>query len=383
MDTKTPSGTGMKPIEIFKPGTFTAMNGKKYTFSAAQVQELADSYKPEFADAPLVVGHPKLTSPRYGHAGKLFINATGVLCADPVDVVPEFAAAVAAKMYTNVSASIYLPDAPGNPTPGKHYLRHIGFLGGAAPAVKGLKSVEFSADQTGVADFSYDDRIVIQIFRRIREWIISTSGIEAADAVVSDYQLSDLADSNAREEIAAASAYPDFSNFNQPTEAELSQQKDLDALSAKLAADRAELEGRATAVAAKEAAIKKADHADFAAALCGNGQLLPVHKASVVEILSQLDAANQVADFAATDENHGKTGAALFKEFLAAQPKQVEFRRVSSEGERGAGAGVADFAVPAGCVVDSDGLETYRRAVEYQNAHPGTDLVTAAKAVSR
>jgi hypothetical protein len=382
MDTKTPGNTGMKPIEIFRPGTFTAMNGTKCTFSAAQVQELADTYKPEFSDAPLVVGHPKLTSPRYGHAGKLFINAAGVLCADAADVVPEFAAAVAAKMYTNVSASIYMPDAPGNPTPGKHYLRHIGFLGGAAPAVKGLKSVEFSADETGIADFSYSDRIVVQIFRRIREWIIETSGIDAADAIVSDYQLSDLADSNTRDELESSKAYAAFSDPNQPTEAELSQQKDLDAQSAKLIADRAELDNRAAKVAEQETAIKKAGHAEFAEGLCTSGQLLPAQKASVVEILSQLDTANQVADFAATDADHGKTGAELFKAFLSAQPKQVEFRRVSPTAVDGANTAIVDFALPAGCVVDAEGLDTYRRAQEYQKTHPGTDLITAAKAVS-
>ena len=34
--------------------------------------------------------------------------------------------------------------------PGKWYLRHVGFLGAAAPAVKGLKPVEFADDGGGV-----------------------------------------------------------------------------------------------------------------------------------------------------------------------------------------------------------------------------------------
>lgn len=382
MDTKTPGSNGMKPIEIFKPGTFTAMNGTKYTFTPAQVQELADTYKPDFADAPLVVGHPKLTSPRFGHAGKLFVNAAGVLCADAADVVPEFAAAVAARLYTNVSASIYLPDAPGNPTPGKHYLRHIGFLGGTAPAVKGLKSVEFSSDQTGVVDFSYEDRLIVQIFRRMRDWIISKDGVAAADGILPEYQLSDLADSNTREELTGAEPIAAFSNPTQTTEADLSQKEALDAQAAALLLQKTELDGRAATIAAQEATIRKAGHADFAEVLCASGHLLPAQKASVVEILTQLDAVNQVADFAVGDANHGKTGAALFKDFLAAQPKQVEFQRISKDGGDDTNQ-VADFAMPPGCVVDSEGLETLRKAQAYQKEHPGTDLVTAAKAVSR
>ena len=53
MDTLNP---GIKPIEIFKPGSFTAMNGQSYTFTAQQVRELADTYNPDFADAHCNLG---------------------------------------------------------------------------------------------------------------------------------------------------------------------------------------------------------------------------------------------------------------------------------------------------------------------------------------
>jgi hypothetical protein len=383
MDTKTPTpAKSIKPIEIFRPGSFIAMNGQKYTFTPEQVQELADTYKPDFADAPLVVGHPKLTSPRFGHAGKLYVNAAGVLCADATDVVPEFAEAVNAKHYPKVSASIYLPDAPGNPTPGKHYLRHIGFLGGAAPAVKGLKSVEFAAAEEGVVDFSYEDRQIVQMFRNMRDWFISTIGIDKADQILPTWTLDSLAESSIRDDIEESgnSTSPAFSHPTQPTEAELSQQKALDDQAAALALQKKELDDRAAAIALQEAGLKKTNHADFAEALCTEGRLLPAQKASVVEIMSQLDAANQVADFAAGDANHGKTGADLFKAFLSVQPKQVEFSRISKE--LGNAADVADFAAPPGSIVDPEGQELYRKAMAYQIAHPGIDLITAAKAVS-
>lgn len=372
MDTKT-----IKPIEIFKPGSFTAMNGQKHTFTAAQVKELADTYNPEFADAPLVVGHPKLTSPRFGRAGRLFVNEAGVLCAEPADVVPEFAEAVNAKQYPKVSASIYLPDAPGNPTPGKHYLRHIGFLGGAAPAVKGLKSVEFSADTAGVVDFSYDDRVVVSLFRRLRDWIVTKDGAETAQQILPDYQLDYLTEDAIRDELRD----PDPSFSNPPhTEDDLNTQEALAAREAALAQREQDLANRQAAIAAQEAAAKRSGHADFAEQLVVSGQLLPVQKESVVAILAQLDEANLVADFAEGHENHGKTGAELFKAFLSAQPKQVEFRRVSPTGKESGG--TAEFAAPPGYDVDPEGLAVMQKAQAYIQEHPGTDFIAAVKAVS-
>lgn len=383
MDTKQQGSNGIKPIEIFRPGTFTAMNGKNFTFTAQAVRELADTYNPSFADAPLVVGHPKLTSPRFGRAARLFVNDAGVLCAEADEVVPEFAEAVNARLYPKVSASIYLPDAPGNPTPGKHYLRHIGFLGGTPPAVKGLKSVEFAADATGIVDFSYEDRTYVGIFRRLRDWFVSKEGIDVAQTLIPDYQLDNLAEDAVRDELSGGSdGLPAFSSPNPlKTETTVDPNKAaLDAQAASLAQKEQALANREAELAKREAASKKAVHADFAEALVTVGQLLPAQKDDVVEILAQLDAVNQVADFAEGHANHGKTGADLFKAFLSAQPKQVEYRRVAPHS--GDSAGAADFAAPPGYEVDPEGLEIYRKAVEYQKQHPGTDLVTAAKAVA-
>lgn len=368
--------SGIKPIEIFKPGSFTAMNGQSYTFTAQQVRELADTYNPDFADAPLVVGHPKLTSPRFGRAGRLYVNDAGVLCAEADQVVPEFAEAVNSKLYPKVSASIYLPDAPGNPTPGKHYLRHIGFLGGAAPAVKGLKSVEFSADAAGIVCFGYEDRIIVGLFRRIRDWIIAKDGADTAQSILPDYQLDSLAEDAIRDDLASPN--PDFANPTLP-ENDVDK-KELEAREAALQRQQQEIDARTAAVAAQEAKMKQAGYVEFAESLCQSGQLLPVQKDAVVQILVQLDAVNQVADFAEGHANHGKTGADLFKDFLAAQPKQVVYGRVSQQ--PGGADAVADFAAPPGCEVDPQGLEIYRKAVAYQKQNPGTDLITAAKAVA-
>jgi hypothetical protein len=381
MDTKHPDSNGIKPIEIFKAGSFVAMNGQRYTFTAQHVQELADTYNPSFADAPLVVGHPKLTSPRFGRAGRLFINDAGVLCAEADEVVPEFAEAVNARLYPKVSASIYLPDAPGNPTPGKHYLRHIGFLGGAAPAVKGLKSVEFAADEAGILDFSYEARTIVSIFRRLRDWLVDKDGLDAAQKIIPDYQLDNLAEDAVRDEISGSDALPGFSNPDPQMETNVNKAA-LDAQAASLAQKESDLTNLAAQLAAREAALKKADHADFAEALVASGHLLPGQKDTVVVLLCQLDAANQVADFAEGHEHHGKTTADLFKAFLSSQPKQVVYGRVAPPAaDGGASSGTADFAAPPGYDVDPEGLAVVQKANAYMKEHPGIDFVEAVKAV--
>jgi hypothetical protein len=64
---------------------------------------------------------------------------------------------------------------------------------------------------------------------------------------------------------------------------------------------------------------------------------------------------------------------------LSAQPKQVEYGRVTQPSGK-AGAAV-DFAAPEGMQVDQEGLETLAKAQAYMKEHPGTDLINAVKAV--
>jgi hypothetical protein len=133
-------------IEIFRPGTFTSVEGVTVSYSAEDLAGIAGAYDPALFDAPLVVGHPALDDPAYGWVDRLEMDGDR-LVAVPRDVVPAFADLVAAKQYKKVSAQLYPANHPANPVPGKTYLKHVGFLGAAAPAVKGLRSVSFSEEQ--------------------------------------------------------------------------------------------------------------------------------------------------------------------------------------------------------------------------------------------
>lgn len=150
---------------------------------------------------------------------------------------------------------------------------------------------------------------------------------------------------------------------------------------AALAAKQKELDDREAALRVKEAAQTRTSIAEFAESLVTDGKLLPGQKAATVEILVQLEAANLVADFAAEDANHGKTGAALFRDFLSAMPKVIEFKRITQAGAETHTGGTADFAAPPGEAVDAEGLAIVEKANAYIVAHPGTKFIDAVKAV--
>lgn len=137
-------------IRIFRAGTFQDIHGTTHSFASSDLDDIVASYSADRDPAPLVIGHPQHDNPAYGWVGKLSREGD-TLVAEPSDVVPEFAEAVRAKRYRKVSASLYPPAHPGNPTPGHWNLKHVGFLGASAPAVKGLGTVSFSEADEGAA----------------------------------------------------------------------------------------------------------------------------------------------------------------------------------------------------------------------------------------
>lgn len=135
--------------------THTSVNGRVATFSEADVKAIAEGYDPQNYEAPVVIGHPKTDAPAWGWVKALrFVD--GALKAVLHRVSPEFAAMVKDGKFRNRSVALYAPEAPGNPTPGKAALKHLGFLGATPPAVKGLKPLAFADDDQADA-FEFAD----------------------------------------------------------------------------------------------------------------------------------------------------------------------------------------------------------------------------------
>ena len=130
------------PIDIFRTGTFAPMQGGSISFSQDDLQNIANTYNFGDAPAPVVIGHPKTDTPAYGWVEKLFVEGDK-LKATISNATADFVEMVKDGRYKKVSASLFKPDAPNNPKPGNWHLKHLGFLGAAAPAVSGLKPVAF------------------------------------------------------------------------------------------------------------------------------------------------------------------------------------------------------------------------------------------------
>lgn len=188
----------MKPIEIFKIGTHTATNGQTLPFDKTMLADAVSAYQPDLHEAPIVVGHPKDNHPAFGWIDHLELTDDGVVLAHPKDVDAEFAELVEAKRYKKRSASWYAPDSPANPTPGKLYLRHVGFLGAMPPAIKGLKDIQFNEAEEGVLEFAdvspYTLSTIGRVFRRMREWFIAEKDLDTADKIIPDYEIRDIED---------------------------------------------------------------------------------------------------------------------------------------------------------------------------------------------
>lgn len=133
------------PISILKAGDYVDMSGRPVSFSVDDLQAIADGYDPERAPAPLCVGHPRHNDPAYGWVASLAVDGD-TLVAELDRVDPALRDANRLGRYRRVSASVFPAGHPANPKAGAPYLRHVGFLGGAVPAVGGLPPVNLAGD---------------------------------------------------------------------------------------------------------------------------------------------------------------------------------------------------------------------------------------------
>ena len=271
----------MDRIAIFKTGHHAATSGETLDATADYVRAIAAAYDPALHEAPVFIGHPKDNAPAYGWVRALtFDEGSGTLYADLAQVEPQFAALLADGRFKKRSASIYDPDHPNNPTPGKPYLRHVGFLGAQPPAVKGL------------ADFA------------------------AAAAPV--YEFGDP---------AATPPPPTEMPMN---EDELKKKEEELAAREKELADReAAVKRREEELAAEEAAREQAEADDYAEGLVKAGKLLPCEKAAVVSVL--LTGKDATFDFAEGGKTVQKRTSDGIKAVLDRLPATVDFAERTPE----------------------------------------------------
>ncbi|MGH1577713.1 hypothetical protein [Planktotalea sp.] len=356
-----------RKVEVFRPGTFKAMNGQEYAFTEADVSAMASTYNAETSPAPVVVGHPKHDDPAFGWVKGFEVNEAGTLVAELENLAPEFVSAVEDGRYRKVSMKFFAPDASNNPSQGSYYPRHLGFLGGAAPAVSGLAPVQFAeaeGDELIEIEVSFAEPAmedVASLFRSLREFIIDKFSKEEADEAVPNYLIRWVDD--------AADEPANSPGFSQPSKED-----------PPMAGDDTQLKAREADLAKRELALHHSENVSFAEGLISDNKLLPVNKDSVVALLDQL-AVDGDAEIAFSDDGTDKKVGAgqLLKDILSAQPEVVPTGKTDL-GDDASGNAPA-FAAPDGMSVDSDDLQLHAKAVAFQNQNPGTDYLVAVQAV--
>lgn len=352
------------------------MSGAVLDFSAADLAASASAYDPAVYQAPIVVGHPSVDAPAYGWVASVQAEADE-LYIQPDQVEAQFADLVSEGRYKKVSASWFPPAHPRNPVPGVYYLKHLGFLGATAPAVPGLKPVEFADDAECVTvEFSAADGWTVKnLFRRLREWLIAREGVEAADQVVPEWSIDGIEPAPMPDQVN-----PMFAAPNNPDEGESMSPEEkarleaLEAENARLkaeadaaAAKSAEFADREAALAAREAEAHAAEIAEFADGLVKAGRVLPRDKAGLIAYLTGAET----IEFAEADTTVQKPAADWLRTFLIALPVQVDFAERGAPGDEST-ANAVEFAAPPGAEVDAKGLEMHRKALAYMKQHTCT-----------
>ncbi len=386
------AATAPKPLHIFKPGQWTTAAGEVIEFSQADLLATAKAYDPKKSKAPLVIGHPKVDHPAKGWTVSLSATERGLFAAaDKVD--PEFAESVRAGSYGTVSAKFYRPTDANNPVPGVWYLRHIGFLGAQLPGVKGLDDPEFAEGedgcvcfQEGVAFGEWDAMTSANLWRNLRDWMVSKFGLEEADKALPNYdvralELGAAEDINeARHAAGAPAAFAENPAITtQPPQESAVTEEEAARLREENAAKDREIASMRAAEAERKNASVLADNVAFAESMASEARIPAALTKQVAAIGAQLQATPDV-EFGEGDAK--KPLHESFRDFVRALPKQVEFGEQASR-ERAAGAAVTDetpveFAEGA----DPDRVALDKRIRAHAKEHK-LDYVTAAHAVMR
>ncbi len=177
-------------IDVCRTGNWRDVRGHDVRIDEGRLDAIVASLR-DADPAPVVVGHPETDAPAFAWVESLR-RVGDRLQAKLRDVAPEFREAVEAGRYAKRSIALR-----GN------QLRHLGFLGAAAPAVDGLTPTQFAKTDEGVlevVEFAAEGYgVIARVFRRLKNALIAEKGEEAADRIVSDFEI-DMLNEMGREE---------------------------------------------------------------------------------------------------------------------------------------------------------------------------------------
>lgn len=371
-------------IEIFEGGEQTDSRGNTKTWSESELDSIIANFNKE-TSAPAVVGHPKHDAPAYGWVESL--KREGLkLYAKFHQIESKFEDMVKKGRFRKRSVAIDpVKDGEG------YTLRHVGWLGATAPAVDGLKDVEFSdaeAEFTFESDW-YTPNVLTRMMRRMREFIVEHHGVDAANKVIPDYEIESISE----HAVTLQNEPEDNPQFSQdepegePPVTKQFTQEELDA-----AVDAAKNEQAAEFQASQEEADNKLNEernkrltAEFQKQIdekIDAGCLLPAQTEGLAEFMASLSDEEEYAiEFSCGEEENVKLSpSAFFSDFLDSLKKQID---VGGEADidNVDDSSSSNFSKPDNSVVDADRMKLHEKALQYQKENPDKSYIEAVQAV--
>ena len=366
-------------MDVFRTGEHTDSSGDKRTWNEAELDSMAASH--DTADpVPVVVGHPETDAPAYGWVDK--VRRVGDrLQAKLKDIDPGFRALAESGRYGPRSVALDKSDDGWR-------LRHLGFLGAAAPAVSGLSPSQFTARFSGPAAHVYefaDDaqfaspetqrwgfRALARFMRRFRERTIEKDGMEAADAVAPEWDIEAVADAGEPDETPQFTAAPVLPAPGPKThEEEDDMSQETEQQQAALSAEQAKLDERKAAFAKREVKFalkeRRREAMTELESHVAAGRVLPGEREGLAAFMAALPEGETTFTFSAGGDAGGevtKTPRAYFSELIARFPKRIDYNETAG----GASAPV-------------DGQDTNRVVAEARKLMAATPGLTIDQAV--
>lgn len=294
-------------IAIFKTGTHTDGAGQTRAWTDADLDRIVAQFKPAEHEPPVVVGHPATDAPAYGWVAEVKREGA-LLYARLKDLVPEFVQMLKDGRFKKRSIALY-PDLT---------LRHVGFLGAAPPAVKGLPDAQFAAGTFSEVEVepsaTKEDRMdekMKAFWNQFREFLLGGTPIVIQQPAAIDKPADKAAEFAEREQVLAA----------------------------REAAVKAKEEATAKATAQTAKQLRTAVVHAFCEGLKQEGKLLPAWQEMGLEKFLVELPAEGTHTFA--DGQGAQTSLAFMQAFLKAMPKIVEFSEKAKAGDKDPKTGAA------------------------------------------
>ena len=356
-------------IDVCRAGTWRDMQGSDVRLDEERLDRIVAAHAS--ADpAPVVIGHPETDAPAYAWIDGLR-RVGDRLQARLRDIAPSFREAVEAGRYSGRSIALQ-----------GDTLRHLGFLGGRAPAVPGLVPTRFASAPETVVDFTDDGGAEAP----------ADSPADRTDSLRAQEPRGDE-DGDSLVPLAAPQARGEAGEEN--ADDPVSACEDGDVRRTALAEQEASLAAREAALLVREAAAATRDRRRAAEAIVAPhveaGRVLPAERPALTALFAALgdgqgngdeSGAGQHATIVFSSASGGEVRmrpATILERFIEGLPRRVDYRTLAGGPVPGA-PDLSGTHTDAG--EDSERIAAEARALMAAEAERGMTL-TPAEAVDR